>query len=135
MSYESAMSYAITKLGMELTLIPSQQPIVDAPLTIDTVGRDGSLVLVVEGELDIATSSLLDEALVRARGTNAASIVVDLRAVSFIDSSGLHVLIRHTRQEDGRARVRLTRGSPQTQRLFELSGAMHHLPFVSGTAE
>jgi anti-sigma B factor antagonist len=129
------VSYAITKLGTELTLVPSQQPGVDAPLRIDTVGRDGSLVLVLEGELDIATSPLLDEALVRARGTNAASILVDLHAVSFIDSSGLHVLIRHTREEDGRARVRLTKGSPQTRRLFELSGAMHYLPFVSGPGE
>jgi len=104
---------------------------VDAPFIIDTVGRDGSLVLVVRGELDIATSPQLDEALARARGTNAASIVVELGAVSFIDSSGLHVLIKHARSENGRARVRLTRGSAQTQRLFELSGTAEHLPFVS----
>ncbi len=88
-------------------------------------------MLVVHGELDIVTSPLLDEALARARGTDAASIVVDLLAVSFIDSTGLHVLIKHARLEDGRARVRLTRGSPQTQRVFELSGAFEHLPFVA----
>ncbi len=102
----------------------------DPPLRIDTVQRGGSLALVVQGELDMATSPLLDEALARARATDAASIVVDLRAVSFIDSSGLHVLIRHARAEDG-ARVRLTKGSPQTQRVFELSGALEYLPFVS----
>jgi anti-anti-sigma factor len=103
----------------------------DTPLRIDTVGRDGSLVLVVQGELDIATSPLLDEALAQARATGAASIVVDLLAVTFIDSTALHVLIRHTGAEDGRARVRLTRGSPQTQRIFELSGAVEYLPFIS----
>jgi anti-sigma B factor antagonist len=103
----------------------------DAPLRIDTVERGGSLVLVVEGELDITTSPLLDKALVRALGTNATRIVVDLDAVSFIDSTGLHVLIRRAGTEDSRPRIRLTRGSPQVQRLFELSGAADFLPFVS----
>ncbi len=102
----------------------------DIPLRIETVGRDGSLVLVVHGELDIATSPLLDEALVRARATDAASIVVDLLGVSFIDSTALHVLIKHAGAEDGRGRIRLTKGSAQTQRVFELSGALNYLPFV-----
>jgi anti-sigma B factor antagonist len=102
----------------------------DLPLRIDTVERDGSLALVLQGELDITTSPLLDEALARARATDAVSIVVDLLAVSFIDSTALHVLIRHARTEDGRARVCLTKGSPQTQRVFELSGALSYLPFV-----
>lgn len=112
-------------------LFLSQKPSLDTPLRIDTVGGDGSLVLEVHGELDIATSPLLDKALTRARSTNAASIVVDLRGVSFIDSTALHVLINHARAEEGRARLRLTKGSPQTQRIFELSGVLHYLPFVS----
>jgi anti-anti-sigma factor len=103
----------------------------DAPLRIDTAERDGSLVLTVQGELDILTSPLLDEALARARATDAQRIVVDLLKISFIDSTGLHVLIRHAQAENGRARVRLTKGSPQTHRLFELSGALDYLPFVS----
>ncbi len=103
----------------------------DVPLRIDTISRHGSLVLVVAGELDIATSPRLDEALARALATDAASIVIDLSAVSFIDSTGLHVLIRYTRAPAGRARVSLTRPSAQARRLFELSGMLDHLPFVS----
>ena len=112
-------------------MILPHKPTLDSPLTIDSVERGGSLVLVVEGELDIATSPLLDEALVQARATDAERIVVDLFRVSFIDSTGLHVLIKHAREEAGQARIRLTKGSPQTQRLFELSGAFEYLPFVS----
>lgn len=93
--------------------------------------RDGSLVLAVQGELDIVTSPLLDEALARARDTDAARIVVDLMGVSFIDSTGLHVLIRHAGMEGGRARLRLTMGSPQTERVFEMSGAAEYLPFLA----
>ncbi len=112
-------------------MIGSGNPTLDSPLRIDTVARDGSLVLKVHGELDIATSPLLDEALARARDTGAASIVVDLSSVSFMDSTGLHVLIKHAREEDNRSRLRLTKVSPQARRLFELSGAYDHLPFVS----
>jgi len=125
------MPCAATKLAAEATLLLSWNPSADIPLRIDTVGRDGSLVLVVQGELDIATSPLLDEALTRAQATRATSIVVDLLGVTFIDSTALHVLIKHAGAEDGRARIRLTKGSPQTQRVFELSGALDHLPFVS----
>jgi anti-sigma B factor antagonist len=112
-----------------LTLSPTHS--VNAPLKIDTVGRDGSLVVVVQGELDIATAPWLDDALTEARATQAARIVVDLQAVSFIDSSGLRVLIKHAHTDGPGARVRLTKGSPQAQRVFELSGTLDYLPFVS----
>ena len=85
----------------------------------------------VHGELDIVTSPLLDEALERARAADATGIVVDLFKVSFIDSTGLHVLLKHAREEEGRARLRLTRGSAQAQRIFELSGVKEYLPFIS----
>ena len=100
----------------------------DIPLKIDIEERDGSLVLAVEGELDIVTSPVLDDALERARATDAETIVVDLLGISFIDSTGLHVLIKHVRAEDGRPRIRLRNGSPQAQRLFELSGTREYLP-------
>jgi len=101
----------------------------DISLRIETVECDGSLVLAAEGELDIVSSPLLDEALGRARATDATSIVIDLVKISFIDSTGLHVLIKHANAENGRARIKLTKGSPETQRLFELSGAAEYLPF------
>jgi anti-anti-sigma factor len=106
-------------------------PCAATPLRIESVERGGRLVLVVEGELDIATASVMDEALVRARGTDAPRIVVDLSAVSFIDSTGLHVLIKHACAQESRGRIGVTEGSPQVQRLFELSGVVHYLPFVS----
>jgi anti-anti-sigma factor len=125
------MPCAATKLATEPTSIRSRNPALDLPLRIDTVGRDGSLVIVVQGELDILTSPLLDEALARARTTGAARIVVDLLGVTFMDSTAVHVLIRHAREERGRGRLRLTNAAPQARRVFELSGALDYLPFVS----
>ena len=77
------------------------------------------------------TSPLLDEALARARATDAASIVVDLFAVSFIDSTGLHVLIRHTRSEGGGAPRPRDEGLTPNAAGVRVSGAMEYLPFVS----
>jgi anti-anti-sigma factor len=112
-------------------LILSREQSLDTLLTITPVERGDSLMLVAEGELDITTSHVLDEALARARGTNARRIIVDLLAVSFIDSTGLHVLIKHSCAGDGRPRIQLTRGSPQVERLFQVSGAADYLPFVT----
>jgi anti-sigma B factor antagonist len=108
------------------------QPTVTTSFKIEILERADSLVLVVEGELDISTAQLLDEELARAKAMDFATIVVDLDHVEFIDSSGLHVLIEHARSDLSLQRVRLTKGSPQAQRLFELSGASDRLPFVSG---
>ena len=98
---------------------------------IRIVERGSSLILVVEGELDISTARLLDDALAHAEATVAAMIVVDLDHVDFIDASGLHVLLKHACSDQNGQRVRLTKGLPQAQRLFELTGALDHLLFVS----
>lgn len=98
---------------------------------IEVVERDRSLILRVEGELDIATAPSLDTQLERAQMLDVTTIVVDLDEVGFIDSSGLEVLIRHAAlsSSDG-GRLRLTKGSAQAQRLFELTGTSDRLPFI-----
>src|SRR5437016_313635 len=54
--------------------------------------RPGSYLLAVEGELDLYTSPEVKE-LVRAIPDGIASLLVDLAAVSFVDSAGLGVLV------------------------------------------
>jgi anti-anti-sigma factor len=101
------------------------------PFSIESVRRERSLVLIVEGEVDLATAPLLDDELARATATRAETIVIDLRRVSFLDSSGLHVLIKHAGSNERPPRVQLTKGSSQVQRIFELAGLLDYLPFAS----
>ncbi len=105
---------------------------VTASFNIETFQRDVSLFIVVEGELDLSTASRLDEELARAKASDVATIVVDLDRVDFIDSSGLQVLIKHAYDQEQRKRICLTKGSPQAQRLFQITGALDRLPFVPG---
>jgi anti-sigma B factor antagonist len=56
-------------------------------------GLDGSTLVVASGEIDIATSPALREALLAA-AESSGRVVVDLSAVTFLDSTGLGVLMR-----------------------------------------
>lgn len=95
------------------------------PFSVD-VHRDGDRTIVTpHGELDLATVGELDGSLRPVTGT----IVIDLRELSFVDSTGLRLLLEQTRRAD--ATVQLVDGSAPISRLFELTGLRDALPFVT----
>jgi anti-sigma B factor antagonist len=62
-------------------------------------GRVGETVtLAAHGEIDMANAPELDAALVRAEESDAAQIILDLSAITFIDSCGLRVLLVASRR-------------------------------------
>ena len=56
-------------------------------------GMDGCMVVFAVGEIDLATSPTMREALIEAVESRR-HLIVDLSAVTFLDSTGLSVLIR-----------------------------------------
>jgi anti-sigma B factor antagonist len=84
--------------------------------------RDASRVtLHVHGELDLCSRSQLRAALDDAAGTRPSVVVVDLADVTFIDSSGMHELVRARRATARRGgRFVLASPSPLTLRLLEV---------------
>ena len=79
----------------------------------------------VFGELDIATAPELVAAIDEARATPAGSIVVDLLATSFIDSTGLTTLFRaHKRFEQESRDFSIVVGpdNVEVQRVIDLMG-------------
>jgi len=67
-------------------------------------------------------------------GEEATSLVLDLRGVTFMDSTGLHaVLLARDECAKRGCRFALVRGSAQVQRLFELSGLTDQLPYAEPT--
>lgn len=75
-------------------------------------------LVVVEGEVDLATAPSLTSGLASLDGV--LDVDLDLAAVTFMDSSGLHALFAAAR--DGRRELRLIAASPQVQRLLDMSG-------------
>ena len=94
--------------------------------------RDGVLhAISVQGELDLANADELERELVRVEGTDALSIVLDLSGLTFIDSTGVRLLIgAHTRSRADSNRLTLLRGPHAVQRVFELTGVLDILPFA-----
>ena len=91
----------------------------------------GVRVVAVSGELDLDTMGELNEAL--AVGNGAATTVVDLRGLTFIDSSGVSgVLSAARRARDVGERLVCIPGSQQIQRVFELTGVDTVLEWVDG---
>lgn len=62
------------------------------PLTVGRTGVDGTTVLTVSGEVDLLTVSDLAAALTPA--VHAGPVVLDLSAVTFLDSSGINTILR-----------------------------------------
>ena len=58
--------------------------------SVTTASLDGAMVVSVAGELDMQTAPQLQEALVACDGNQP--VVVDVTGLTFIDSSGLHVI-------------------------------------------
>lgn len=94
--------------------------------------RDGVLhAISVQGELDLANADVLERELVRVEGTDALSIVLDLSGLTFIDSTGVRLLIgAHARSRADADRLTLLRGPRSVQRVFELTGVLDILPFA-----
>lgn len=103
----------------------------EGSLHIEIAQRNGATILSVLGEVDLATAPILDAQISTAEAGDSATIVVDLDGVSFMDSSGLQVLLTHVFSEQNGNRIRLTRGSPQVVRLFTVSGMLEQLPFLT----
>jgi anti-sigma B factor antagonist len=96
------------------------------------VEREPGLARVLPaGELDMATVPLLDRQLGELRTAGVGCVVVDLRGLTFMDSTGLSVLLRWARDaaRDG-FRFGLVREAGPVNRLFQLAGVEHRLPFV-----
>jgi anti-anti-sigma factor len=88
-------------------------------------------VVVVAGELDMSGSPLLEAEVRRAEATDARRIVIDLSAVTFMDSSGLKSLLQaHARSQADSNRLRLVRPPRRVQRVFQLTNTEDILPFL-----
>jgi anti-anti-sigma factor len=88
---------------------------------VGSSGRDSAWIRVA-GELDLATSAQLRDALHEAE-RRARRIVLDLRQLTFMDSSGVHVIVdANNRARRSGGRLVLTRGPDSVDRLFALTG-------------
>lgn len=101
------------------------------------VRRDGSAVVVaVTGELDLASGPELETELDRLSGPETELVVIDLRQLDFMDSTGLSIIVRaHQRMAGEGCEMGLVKGSQQVQRLLDLTGVADRLRLVDTPEE
>jgi len=88
-------------------------------------------VIAVSGELDLASSPALQEELDRVSGSKSDLLIIDLRDLDFMDSTGLSVLVRaHQRAEEQGRRLAMVKGPQQVQRLLSLTGVADRLTLI-----
>jgi len=101
------------------------------------VTREGNaVVLSIGGELDLSSSAALEDEIGKALGTDASTVVIDLRELEFVDSTGLGVLVKANQQAtDAGREFGLVRGGPQVERLLDLTGLADRLTIADTPEE
>ena len=105
-------------------------------LDVTTRERPDGVHLELAGELDLATAPKLEDELRRVEGDGPSVIVLDLRPLAFMDSSGLRALLA----ADGRAReagrrLVLVRGDERVQRVLKITRLDERLEIVEDLPE
>jgi len=84
---------------------------------------DDPRIVSVQGEVDLATAPDLESFIVQALDDGSSAIVLDLEAMSFIDSSGLRALVNVSRAAHSRGISLTLRNVPRhAQRVLDLTG-------------
>jgi anti-anti-sigma factor len=106
-----------------------------ALLELETA-QDGARVrLVLRGELDISSSQLLEDALDKLEAAEPSVLVLDLRDLEFMDSTGLRTLVSaDQRAREGGRRVVIVRGPEAVDRIFNVTRLDERLELIDDPA-
>jgi anti-anti-sigma factor len=100
--------------------------------SVDVLRHLGAVVVAPRGDVDMATVDRLRA----ASDVPDAGLILDLRAVEFLDTSGINFILERQRHADTHgSSFTLVRGPEHVQRLFDIAGLNHRLRFVADPAE
>jgi anti-sigma B factor antagonist len=102
-----------------------------SPLELNTERRGDQLILSLGGELDLVNAQRFEDELALLEADSLATLVLDLRALTFIDSTGLRsVIAAHERARSGGRRLVVVRGAQAVDRLLSLTQLDQRLEMV-----
>jgi anti-sigma B factor antagonist len=103
---------------------------------IEVERGNGRAVIRVSGEFDLAATEAVENALLSVEADANGVIVLDLRGVTFLDSTGLRAITSadHRAREAGHE-LRIVRGPEQVQKLLYVTGMDKILPLVDDPEE
>jgi anti-sigma B factor antagonist len=107
-------------------------------LEFETTTRKGTVaVIAATGELDLSGAALLETELERLEAEpELGTVVLDLRGLEFMDSSGLRlVVLADMRAREVGRRFVLVKGVDTVHRVFEITRMSERLDFVADPEE
>jgi anti-sigma B factor antagonist len=104
---------------------------IPAPFDLTVVRSDQATRIAPSGELDIASAPEFEAAILEATSAPGAELVLDLRKLTFMDSTGLRALAQtNARAEPDGFTLTIIRGPRQIERVLEISGLAELLPLI-----
>ena len=103
-----------------------------SPFDVTIEQRGGAVHLILTGELDISTAQRLEDDLRRIEAEKPQLIVLDLQELTFMDSTGLRLLITaDTRAREGQRKLVIVQGNEMVQRVMRLTRLDERLTIVA----
>lgn len=102
------------------------------PLLSVTSDRvDGIDRVAVSGELDISTAPRLEDELLRVERDEPGTLALDLRQLTFMDSTGLRIVVAaDARARESGRRFVVVKGPDSVQRIFTLTRLDERLELI-----
>jgi anti-anti-sigma factor len=111
-----------------------QRDIADGTLVVRTAKEGDAHVISLCGELDLANAGTAETALEASLAENAPQVVIDMRELEFIDSTGIALLVAALGNNDSEIRVRfIPSAAPAVTRVLELTGLSERLPLADAS--
>jgi anti-anti-sigma factor len=104
------------------------------PFRCDVQRHRGTADVVLNGELDLATSPVVEQELEWLREARLRNVVLDLRDVTFMDVAGLRLILRWSAaaRRDW-TRFAVVPGPSHVQRLFEMTATEKQVQFTGAS--
>jgi anti-anti-sigma factor len=100
-------------------------------LTYESHEDEGATRLVLIGEFDLSSAGQIEEVLKDLEEGRPPLLVLDLRELTFMDSTGLRVMVSaDARARDDSRRLVIVQGPEPVHRVFRITGLDDHLDIV-----
>ncbi len=110
---------------------PVRQEAVFTPFRVDIAPDRDAVRVCPVGELDLATVGRVGAHLDELAAAGFKRVVLDLRGATFLDSTGLRLIVgAHRSSADDGWELAIVPGPDVVQRVFDIAGLTAHLPFV-----
>ena len=100
-------------------------------LSLETREENDTVRIAVGGELDLSSALTFDDELRRAEERKPETLILDLRRLRFMDSTGLRLIMSAQSRAAKRGfRLAIVLGSEPVKRIFKLAGVSRRLEIV-----